>query len=85
MSEGCQYIGPDQDPLRDYPVMMCGCKQLWPGRPYCEEHVWKVYQKGTAQGMARKNAQIEKDLAVEREIAELARQQEIEEMEIYND
>jgi hypothetical protein len=47
--------------------------------------VWKVYKKGTAQGMARKNAQIEKELAVEREIAELARQQEIEELETYDD
>ncbi len=70
--EGCQYIGPEQ---KEAPFTMCGCKQLWPGRAYCEDHVWKVYQKGTAQGMSRKNK------AIEEELAELKRLQEIEEIE----
>jgi hypothetical protein len=36
---------------------------LWPGRSYCEEHVWQVYQKGTGIGNKRKNRAIEKELA----------------------
>ena len=76
---GCQWIGPDQDPLRDHPIHYCGATPLWPGRNYCEEHVWKVYQKGTAQGMSRKNK------AIEAELEELKRQQEIEEMEAYDE
>lgn len=26
------------------------------GRSYCEEHVWRVYQKGTALGRRKKDA-----------------------------
>ena len=72
MTTGCQYIGPEQTQA---PFKMCGCKTLWPGRAYCEEHVWKVYKKGTAVGVARKNK------AIEQELAELKRLQEIEEIE----
>lgn len=67
--EGCQYIGPEQ---KEAPFEMCGCKQLWPGRAYCEDHVWKVYQKGTAQGMSRKNKEIEKELAELKRLEEVA-------------
>lgn len=59
---GCQWVGPEQDP-RLAPLQFCGCVPLWPGRNYCEEHVWKIYKKGTAAGMQRKNKQIEKELA----------------------
>jgi hypothetical protein len=67
---GCQWIGAEQDPQRG-PVEYCGRVPLWPGRSYCEEHVWRVYQKGTAQGMSRKNK------AIERELAELKKMEEI--------
>jgi hypothetical protein len=60
---GCQWIGPDQDPQRHNPIKYCGQTPLWPGRSYCEEHVWRVYQKGTAVGQSRKNKAIEKELA----------------------
>ena len=70
--EGCQYIGPEQTQA---PFKMCGCKTLWPGRAYCEDHVWVVYKKGTAVGVSRKNK------AIEQELAELKRLQEIEEIE----
>jgi len=56
---GCQYIGPEQ---REYPFKMCGCKPF-PGRVYCEEHIWTVYKKGTSSGNKRKIAAIEKELA----------------------
>jgi hypothetical protein len=65
--EGCQWIGPEQDPSRG-PVKMCGCKPLWPGRSYCEEHVWRVYQKGTGIGTKRKNKAIEKEINEIREL-----------------
>jgi hypothetical protein len=69
----CQYLGPDQDPLRDWPVKYC-CKPVFPGKSYCQEHLWSVYQKGTSTGNKRKLNEIEKELA------ELKRQQEIEEI-----
>ncbi len=71
---GCQYIGPEQDPLRDWPIKMCGCKTLT-GKMYCGDHYYRVYQKGTSVNGRRK------ERAVEDEIAELARQQEIDALE----
>jgi hypothetical protein len=44
---------------------------LWPGRSYCEEHVWKVYQKGTSMGTSRKNKAIEKELAELKRLEEM--------------
>ena len=57
--EGCQDIGPEQV---NHPFTMCGCKPF-PGRVYCEEHVWIVYKKGTSIGNKRKIKEIEKELA----------------------
>lgn len=74
MSEGCQYIGPEQDPLRDWPIKYCGCKTI-AGKAYCHEHYHKVYAKGTSVNGKRR------EHAIEQEIEELRRQQEIEEME----
>jgi len=68
---GCQWISPDQDPQRVWLVHYCGQQPLWPGRSYCEEHIWRVYQKGTAVGVSRKNR------AIERELAELKRLEEM--------
>jgi hypothetical protein len=42
---------------------MCGHKHLWPGRSYCEDHVWLVYKKDSSSGMVRKNKEIERELA----------------------
>lgn len=34
-----------------------GCnKEPVKGRSYCEEHLWRVYQKGTAAGTRKKDA-----------------------------
>jgi len=59
LTAGCQYIGPEQ---KEYPFKMCGCKPF-PGRVYCEDHIWTVYKKGTSSGNKRKIAAIEKELA----------------------
>jgi hypothetical protein len=53
---------------------MCGCQTL-EGKVYCGEHYWTVYKKGSATAGRRAEKEVEK------EIAELKRQQEIEEME----
>jgi hypothetical protein len=51
---------------------MCGCKALWPGKAYCEEHVWKVYQKGSSKGNKRKLKEIENELADIKRLQEIA-------------
>ena len=69
----CQFIGADQDPLRDWPIKMC-CRPVFPGRAYCEDHVWQVYKKGTSVGNKRKIK------AIEEELAEVKRLEEIEDV-----
>lgn len=64
----CQYIGPEQ---KNYPFTPCGCK-TFPGKNYCEEHVWTVYKKGTSTGNKRKIAAIEKELAEMKQIEQIA-------------
>lgn len=71
--DGCQFIGADQDPLRNWPIKMCGCKTL-KGKAYCGEHYWQVYDKGTSVNGKRKSK------ALEREIEEMAKEA-TEEME----
>ena len=65
---GCQYIGPGQ---KEAPFTMCGCKSLWPGRVYCEEHVWLIYKKGTSKGNKRKIKEIEKEFAEVKRLEEI--------------
>lgn len=72
MSE-CQYIGPDQDPLRDWPIKHCGRRTL-ENKSYCEEHYYVVYKRGSS-GLKTNTR------AIDAEIAELKRLQELEEME----
>lgn len=57
-AKDCQWIGPGQDPEKG-PVHMCG-KPLFL-RSYCEEHVWRVYQKGTSAGTKRKLKEMERE------------------------
>lgn len=75
---GCQFIGADQDPLKHHPIKYCGAQTVG-GRPYCGEHIWRVYQKGTSINGKRAAQDID------REIAELAAQQEIDAMENCNE
>lgn len=44
--EGCKWIGNGEG---------CG-KSAIEGKSYCEDHVWLVYQKGTALGRRKKDA-----------------------------
>lgn len=71
---GCQYIGPDQDPLNHHPIKYCGAKAI-EGKSYCGDHYWVVYRKGSATAGRRREKEIEQ------EIEQLKLQQEIEEME----
>lgn len=67
----CQFIGPDQDPLRHSPIKYCGAKVI-EGKSYCHDHYYRVYQKGTAIAGRKK------ERAIEREIAALTAAQEID-------
>ena len=72
---GCQYLGPEYDPHRHRGATpFCGAETIQ-GKNYCHEHYYVVYKKGTAvHGKKREKA-------VDKEIAELKRQQELEEIE----
>lgn len=72
--QGCQYIGPEQDPLRDWPIKYCGHKTI-EGQSYCGDHYWKIYRKGSATAGRKREKE------VDAEIAELKRLQELEEAE----
>lgn len=41
----CTWIGPDTEYPRLQPTC---CRAVVPGRSYCEQHLWLVYQQGTA-------------------------------------
>ena len=68
----CQYIGAEQ---KNWPYTMCGQKSV-PGKSYCAEHYHQMYRKGSSNTGARKMAKL-----IDKELAELKLQQEIEEME----
>jgi hypothetical protein len=68
----CQYIGAEQ---KDWPYTMCGQKSI-AGKSYCAEHYHQMYKKGSSNTGAKKMSML-----VEKELAELKRQQEIEEIE----
>lgn len=74
----CTYLGPDYDSRTwDYtlkPTPYCGCQALQ-GKNYCADHYYVVYKKGTAY--AGKKA----EKAIDAEIAELKRQQELDTLE----
>ena len=67
----CQYLGPEQDPLRDWPVKYC-CRPSFPGKSYCEDHEWLVYNRGSSVGNKRKIKEIEKELAEVKRLQEIA-------------
>jgi hypothetical protein len=68
---GCQFIGPEQDPHRDYPLKYCDATVI-AGKSYCHDHYWRVYQKGSAVAGRRK------EKVIEQEIEELKRLQELD-------
>ena len=73
----CTYLGPEFDALKwDYankPTPYCGCQTL-EGKSYCHEHYYVVYKKGSSN--LKNNTK-----AIEKEIAELKKQQELDELE----
>ena len=74
----CTFLGKDFDPRTwDYmtkPTPYCGCQTL-EGKNYCADHYYVVYKKGTAY--AGRKA----EKAIDAEIAELKRQQELDAVE----
>lgn len=74
----CQYIGPDQDPIRQWPITYCGCRELVPGTSYCREHYGIMYMSGSRLSGKRKQRQIEAELR-ELELQRLIAEQEADE------
>lgn len=72
----CQWIGPEQDPRVDQ-IHYCGANTVM-GKSYCHEHYFRVYQKGTSVNGKRASKTIEKELA------EIERLREVEEIENEN-
>lgn len=71
----CQWIGPEQDPIRDWPIKMCGQKSI-NGFSYCAEHYHRVYKKGSSNtGGAKLAKMIDKELA-DLELQKLIAEQE---------
>lgn len=60
--QGCQYLGKL--------AQACGCKELFPGKSYCLDHVWLVYQKGTNMGNKRQVRAWEKEMLERQEESE---------------
>ena len=70
----CQYIGPDQDPRKHFPIHYCE-EAVVPGKSYCEKHYDLMYIKGSAVTGKRKARQLEAELR-EAELAKLVEEQE---------
>ena len=53
----CQYIGQDntEQTTRLHPTC---CQPSQAGRSYCEEHLWTVYQKGSATARRKKDLRV---------------------------
>jgi hypothetical protein len=68
-------LGPEYDAHRHRgPTPFCGAETI-AGKSYCHEHYYVVYKRGTSVNGRRREKEVEK------EIAELKRQQELEEIE----
>lgn len=59
MTHTCHFIGAEQT---HPPYTECGAP-VFPGKSYCQHHLWKVYKKGTSVGNKKKIASIERELA----------------------
>ena len=53
----CQYIGQDntEQTTRLHPTC---CMPSLAGRSYCEQHLWEVYQKGSATARRKKDERV---------------------------
>ena len=71
----CQYLGPEQDPMKHWPVHYCGQKSI-EGFSYCAEHYHRVYKKGSSNtGGGKLSKMIDKELA-DLELQKLIAEQE---------
>lgn len=59
---GCQYIGPDQDPLKHSPIKYCGATVI-EGKSYCHDHYYVIYKKGSAIAGRKKEKVIDAEIA----------------------
>ena len=76
----CQWIGPEQKGPLFRPTC---CQPVVLGRAYCEEHLWRVYSKGTAlrkrhKDIKRANATWDLESTINDIVQELVDEGEIE-------
>ena len=71
----CQWVGPEQDPQRNYPLDYCGKPNL-NGKNYCHEHYFRVYDKGTSVNGRRASKAIQKEIEEIQAAEELAKLEE---------
>ena len=71
-SRTCEWIGPEQTHA---PYTFCGQKSI-AGKSYCAEHYHQMYKKGSSNTGAKKMEKL-----IDRELADLKRLQEIEEID----
>ena len=75
VSGTCTYLGSAET--------ACGCASM-PGKNYCEQHYWTVYQKGTARARRKKEIRtVDKVRMVESLMNEAIEQLEAEGFDVY--
>ena len=79
MMSGCQWVGPEQDPITNYPMKYCGGTVV-SGKLYCHEHYFRVYQKGTSVNGKRVSKMIEKEIEELKAIEEVAAIEEMDDV-----
>jgi hypothetical protein len=76
MMVGCQWVGPEQDPIRNYPMKYCGAPTV-EGKHYCHEHYFRVYQKGTSVNGKRASKLIEREILERQTLEEIAEMEDV--------
>ena len=70
--EGCQWMGPEVDPLRDYGRYKCCGQKVISGSAWCADHYWRVYRKGTAIAGKTKAKEIDAEIEELKRLEEIA-------------
>jgi hypothetical protein len=70
--EGCQWLGPEVDPLRDWGKYTCCGQKVISGSAWCADHYWRVYRKGSAIAGKTKAKEIDAEIEELKRLEEIA-------------
>lgn len=70
--EGCQWIGPEVDPIRDFGKYKCCGHKVVAGTAWCGDHYWRVYRKGSAIAGKTKAKEIDAEIEELKRLEEIA-------------